>query len=243
MIMHAYFSPYFPSAIPMGDTLAYQVNEEETAQNVLKRVQIDMENICTLINRKIHSGELPKVKYNYVLREGLPEEEIIAYSKEYHPSLIVMGTRGKSQKDMDLIGSVTGEVIEIPNLYETHHVVVEASFDIAGVQVSPPDLSSQTLAPGQAVMFFWSIRPAEVGTYRGTVWLFLRFVDKVSGEESRRAVSAQLVEIEAVNLFGVPARVVRTVGGVGSVVGAVVGFPFFEDIVKFLFKKRKKQSR
>ena len=138
---------------------------------------------------------------------------------------------------------VTGEVIEIPNLYETHHVVVEASFDIAGVQVSPPDLSSQTLSPGQSVMFFWSIRPAEVGTYRGTVWLFLRFVDKVSGEESRKAVSAQLVEIEAVNLFGVPARVVRTVGGVGSVVGAVVGFPFFEDIVTFLFKKRKKRSR
>ena len=102
MIMHAYFSPYFPSAIPMGDTLAYQVNEEETAQN-----------ICTLINRKIQSGELPKVKYNYVLREGLPEEEIIAYCKECHPSLIVMGTRGKSQKDMDLIGSVTGEVIEV----------------------------------------------------------------------------------------------------------------------------------
>lgn len=113
MIMHAYFSPYFPSAIPMGDTLAYQVNEEESVQNVLKRVQIDMENICTMINRKIESGELPRVKYNYVLREGLPEEEILAYSKEYHPTLIVMGTRGKSQKDMDLIGSVTGEVIEV----------------------------------------------------------------------------------------------------------------------------------
>ena len=113
MIMHAYFSPYFPSAIPMGDTLAYKVNEEESVQNVLKRVQIDMENICTLINRKIQSGELPKVKYNYILREGLPEEEILAYCKEYHPTLIVMGTRGKSQKEMDLIGSVTGEVIEV----------------------------------------------------------------------------------------------------------------------------------
>ncbi|WP_279172256.1 universal stress protein, partial [Parabacteroides goldsteinii] len=100
-------------AIPMGDTLAYQVNEEESVQNVLKRVQIDMENICTLINRKMQAGELPKVKYNYVLREGLPEEEILAYCKEYHPTLIVMGTRGKSQKDMDLIGSVTGEVIEV----------------------------------------------------------------------------------------------------------------------------------
>ena len=110
MIMHAYFSPYFPSAIPMGDTLAYQVNEEESVQHILQRVRIDMENICTHINRKMSSGELPKVKYDYVLREGLPEEEIIAYSKEYHPTLIVMGTRGKSQKDMDLIGSVTGEV-------------------------------------------------------------------------------------------------------------------------------------
>ena len=138
---------------------------------------------------------------------------------------------------------VTGEVIEIPNLYETHHVVVEASFDIAGIQVSPPDLSSQTLSPGQSVMFFWSIRSVDVGVYRGTVWLFLRFVDKVSGEESRRAVSAQMVEIEAVNLFGVPARVVRMVGGVGSVVGAVIGFPFFEDIVKFLFKKRRRQKK
>ena len=92
-------------------------------------------------------------------------------------------------------------------------------------------------------MFFWSIRPVELGTYRGTVWLFLRFVDKVSGEESRRAVSAQMVEIEAVNLFGVPAGVVRTVGGVGSVVGAVIGFPFFEEIVRFLFKRRWLQKK
>ena len=138
---------------------------------------------------------------------------------------------------------VTGDVIEIPNLYETHHVVVEARMDMAGMQISPSDLTSQTLLPGQSIRFFWSIRPDAVGVYRGTVWLFLRFVDKVSGEASRKAVSAQMVEIEAVNLFGVPARVVRTVGGVGSVVGAVVGFPFFEDIVKFLFKKRKQRKK
>lgn len=113
MIMHAYFSPFFPSAIPMSDTLTYQMNEEESIQNILKRVKADMENISTQIKRKIDTGELPKVKYNYTLREGLPEEEIIAYCKEYRPTLVVMGTRGKSQKDLDLIGSVTGEVIEI----------------------------------------------------------------------------------------------------------------------------------
>ena len=134
---------------------------------------------------------------------------------------------------------VTGEVIEIPDLYETHHVIAEAKFDIAGMQVTPSELSSQTLSKGQVLNFYWSIRPADAGIYRGTIWFYLRFVDKVSGEESRKTVSAQVVEIEAVNLLGFPANLVRTVGGVGSVIGAVVGFPFFEDIVKFIFRRGK----
>lgn len=112
MIMHAYFAPFFPSAIPIGDSLAYQVNEEESVSHVLKRVHADMDNLCNYINRKTNAGELPKVKYDYTLREGLPEEEIVAYSKEYKPALTIMGTRGKNQKEMDLIGSVTGEVFE-----------------------------------------------------------------------------------------------------------------------------------
>ncbi len=138
---------------------------------------------------------------------------------------------------------VTGEVIEIPNLYETHHVIAEARFDIAGLQVSPPELISQSLAPGQSLNFYWSVRPQEPGIYRGTVWLYLRFVEKVSGEESRKAVSAQPVEIEAVNVLGLPANFVRTAGGIGSVVGAVIGFPFFEDILKFLFGRWRKKSK
>lgn len=137
---------------------------------------------------------------------------------------------------------LTGEVVEIPNLYETHNVIAEAKFDIAGLQISPPELISQTLTQGQSINFYWSVRPTEVGVYRGTIWFYLRFVDKVSGEESRRAVSAQIVEIEAVNFLDLPANLVRTVGGVGSIIGAVVGFPFFEDIVKFVFKRRKRKK-
>ena len=112
MIMHAYYSIYYPSAIPLGDTLAYQANEEST-RRMVERVQSDMGHICSEIDAKMEKGELPTVKYDYTLREGLPEEEIIAYGKEYRPDMIVMGTRGKDQKDIDLIGSVTGEVIEM----------------------------------------------------------------------------------------------------------------------------------
>ncbi len=113
MIMHAYFSPYFPSAIPLGDSISFHVNEEETVKHILDRVQNDMDELCVLLQKKMDTGELPQVKFDYTLREGLPEEEIISYSREYRPNLIVMGTRGKSQKDMDLIGSVTGEIIEV----------------------------------------------------------------------------------------------------------------------------------
>ena len=134
---------------------------------------------------------------------------------------------------------VTGEVVEIPDLYETHNVVAEARFDIAGLQVVPPGTISQTLSRGQSIIFNWSVLPKQPGTYRGTIWFYLRFVDKVSGEESQKTVSAQLVEIEAVSLFGLPAGVVKTFGSVGSAVGAVVGFPFIEDIIKFIFGRRK----
>jgi nucleotide-binding universal stress UspA family protein len=113
IILHACFSPYFPTSIPIGDTLAYQIDESESMQKLLERVEKDMQNLCSQINQKIQAGELPDVKYEYVLREGLPEEEIISFSKRNRPMLVVMGTRGKSQKDIDLIGSVTGEIIEL----------------------------------------------------------------------------------------------------------------------------------
>ena len=143
MIMHAYFNPYFPSAIPLGETLSYQMNEEESLQELLRRVRGNMEDICSLIEKKMEDGELPRVTYDYVLREGLPEEEIIAYSKEYRPTLIVMGTRGKDQKEVDLIGSVTGEVIELnkvpvlaipenvpfTNLRDVKHIAFATSFN------------------------------------------------------------------------------------------------------------------
>jgi hypothetical protein len=138
---------------------------------------------------------------------------------------------------------ITGEVVEIPNLYETHHVIAEAKFDIAGLEVSPPEIFSQPLSQGQAVTFYWSVRPQGAGTYRGTIWLYLRFVDKSNGEESRKTVSAQIVEIEAVNLFGLSADFARGTGVIGSIVGTVIGFPFFEDIVKLIFRRRPNRKK
>jgi hypothetical protein len=138
---------------------------------------------------------------------------------------------------------ITGQVVEIPNLYESHHVIAETRFDIAGIQVRPAELVSEPLSPGSSVTFYWSIHPLEVGDYRGTIWLYIRFVDKSNGEESRKTVSVQIVKIEAVNFLGLSGAFARTTGVVGSVVGTVIGFPFLEDLVKFILKKRNKQNK
>jgi hypothetical protein len=135
---------------------------------------------------------------------------------------------------------VAGETIEIPDLYETHNVTAEASLDMAGMQVSPADAIYEPLKRGQSATFLWSIRPPEPGKYRGTVWLHLNFADKSTGEQSRIAVSAQIVEIEAVDFFGLSVGVTRTSGVIGSIVSGVIGFPFIEEIIKFIFKRRKK---
>ena len=136
---------------------------------------------------------------------------------------------------------VVGGTVEIPNLYKTHYVTAEARLDLAGVEVRPSEITSEPLLPGQTVTFYWSVRPSETGVYRGTAWLFLKFVDKVSGEESRRALSAQRVEIEAVNFLGLSANFARTAGALGSIVGGVIGFPFFADVAKFVVGRRRKK--
>lgn len=113
VLLHAYYSPFFPSAIPMADSLVYQAGENEIMLNVRKKAEEDMAKLVDELSHKIKEGQLPGIKFTWMLREGIPEEEIITYAKEIRPLLIVMGTRGKSQKEADLIGSVSGEVIEI----------------------------------------------------------------------------------------------------------------------------------
>ena len=115
-ILHVYFNPYYPTALPMSEVFAYQGKEEGAFQNIIDKVRADIKKLCNIIDEKIATGEFPAVNYSYVLREGLPEEEIVTFSKEYKPAIIVMGTRGKDQKDADLIGSVTAEVIEMTQI-------------------------------------------------------------------------------------------------------------------------------
>jgi hypothetical protein len=136
---------------------------------------------------------------------------------------------------------VKGEVIQIPNLYETHFVVAEARLDMAGVDAQPQGTVSEPMSPGKPVTFYWSIRPEESGKYEGTLWLHLRFIPMttLNGEhESRIVVSVQFLDIQAKSFLGfMKGGAARSIGAFGSIVGSVLGFPFVDDLVKWLWKR------
>jgi nucleotide-binding universal stress UspA family protein len=111
-LMHVFFSPYYPISMPFGESYAVQPPDEELYRDIRGRMEKEMDKWIDKLNEKIAAGELPEISFSPILLEGLPEEEIIIYSKKMRPMAIVMGTRGASQKDIDLIGSVTAEVIE-----------------------------------------------------------------------------------------------------------------------------------
>ncbi|WP_321331513.1 universal stress protein [uncultured Bacteroides sp.] len=112
ILLHVYFTPIYASSLPYGDVFNYQISDDESVKNTLHKVHADLNVLSDKIKAKITSGEFPPVKYTCILREGIPEEEILRYAKDQSPRIIIMGTRGKSQKKIDLIGSVTAEVIE-----------------------------------------------------------------------------------------------------------------------------------
>ena len=111
-LMHVYFSSFYPTSIPFGDTFTVQPTVEGMYKDIHENVEKQMKDLISKLNYKIADGLIPDINYSYTLREGLPEEEIVSYSKKIHPFAIVMGTRGSNKKEQDLIGSVTAEVME-----------------------------------------------------------------------------------------------------------------------------------
>ncbi|MDR3704518.1 MAG: universal stress protein [Paludibacteraceae bacterium] len=115
VVFHAYYTPIYNNVLLM-DAIPTSVKDDESIIRIVKQAKADMENLTNLLKRKIENGSLPDIKFTTILKDGIPEEEIIKFSKEYHPSIVFMGTRGKDRKELDLIGSVTAEIIERSNI-------------------------------------------------------------------------------------------------------------------------------
>jgi hypothetical protein len=121
------------------------------------------------------------------------------------------------------------EPVLIPNVYDTHNVMAEARLDMAGLAVAPDDLTSLSLRPGETVEFRWNVRAVEIGTYRGTVWLYLRYLPLDGGPESRDALKAMDIEMRTVNFLGIGGPAARLMGVMGVIACGLFGI---SDLVR-----------
>lgn len=145
VLLHVHFTPiYMPSLQYATDHFDVPAVENiPSIKSMLEDVHQKINKLTQDIDKKMEEGTCPRVKYTCILREGIPEEEILSYARHERPLIIVMGTRGEHQKDLELIGSVTAEVIErsptfvyaIPErapskpIEDIHKVALFTSFD------------------------------------------------------------------------------------------------------------------
>lgn len=110
VLMHVYFSPiYMPSLQYATEGYGVPMERDVGIKSMLESIHTQLNKLTEEIKNRISKGEMPDVKYTCLLREGVPEEEILHYARFEKPLMIIMGTRGQGEKELDLIGSVTAD--------------------------------------------------------------------------------------------------------------------------------------
>lgn len=111
-VMYSYVVPNFEKPIAFVD----QVADDETALMVTAQVKSLQEDKFNKFAGRIRAmqmtSELATTPFDTEIHEGLPEEVILDLAKHNNPKLIVMATREASRRSKDLVGSVTGEVLD-----------------------------------------------------------------------------------------------------------------------------------
>lgn len=109
------FEKVSESMIKLGFSIAKVTDSEVVILNVadIKNLsEINFAPFSDRIEEMKKEGSLPNIKYQIVLKKGIPENEILEFAEKNNVLLVVMDTRVKEEKQQDLIGSVAAEVID-----------------------------------------------------------------------------------------------------------------------------------
>jgi len=117
--------------------------------------------------------------------------------------------------------TTTGTTVEIPNVYDTYSVQAEARLDLLGTEIAPSDTIVLSLQAGQKATFIWTVKPKDVGNYRGAVWLSLNFTPLSGGDTISQQLYTQAFEIDVLNLLGIGGQPARIMGAAGALVGTM----------------------
>ncbi len=109
---HSYYSPAFDLIELAGAVQTQAQLREEVTQNLEETEKANMASFIQKMKNHIADCGLREAVFSYQITPGVPEDEIIRFSEEYEPDLVIMGTRGKGSGGVgSIMGSVTASVI------------------------------------------------------------------------------------------------------------------------------------
>jgi nucleotide-binding universal stress UspA family protein len=112
VLLHTYYSPYYTGGMPITDAIAFDDSGSKASHLQQEENKENMQKLTDQLKKDIESGLLPDIPFTCKFREGVPEEQILVYSKKHKPQIIMMGTHGKDAKELSLMGNVTAEIID-----------------------------------------------------------------------------------------------------------------------------------
>lgn len=108
-ILHSYISAHHIDQMQLNKSGFDIVDLQNHSKTIAEEKMVHFSNRLT---QQIKNGNIPPINFSTKIVEGVPEDAICEYAKQISPRLIVMGTRGSGKKEKELIGSVTGEVLD-----------------------------------------------------------------------------------------------------------------------------------
>jgi hypothetical protein len=103
----------------------------------------------------------------------------------------------------------------LPDIFQTNHLVAEARLDLPGFLVSPYTEVSSPIATGQSLVFNWEVKPKEQGIYSGNLWFYVNIVPIDGTEKERATLFAFPIKIKCSPFLGLSTPIIRwSAGGV-----------------------------
>ncbi len=110
-ILHVYYAPIV-DLVPITDAYSIQVDMDINLREMESNARKGLVSFVNEVRQEAAKKKMDQVKVGYSLREGITEDEIARMAKEYKPGIIVLGTKGKGEKQSDIIGSVVYRVLD-----------------------------------------------------------------------------------------------------------------------------------
>jgi nucleotide-binding universal stress UspA family protein len=108
---HTYYSPAFDLIELAGAVQAQSQLREEVTSNLEESERATAESFIQRMKDYVKECEIQPIPFGYEIAPGVPEDEIIRFSEDYKPDLVIMGTHGKGTGVHAIMGSVTASVI------------------------------------------------------------------------------------------------------------------------------------